>query len=151
MSENMCVGCDSDGENYPAIEVAPVLRGLDHAAFAALRFFPDKLSEIPDCVARWRVAPGVRFNACAIFARGSLPAIDLRARKSSFDHARFTGAFFAFDIAFAISIFLLCLLFCDRARVRRNGSQYCPTIRADDSLQTPSSRQDPAHTRSFDD
>jgi hypothetical protein len=48
-----------------------------------LRFFPDKPSEIPAQVALWRVAPGVRFNALAIFTGGSLRAITLRVRISS--------------------------------------------------------------------
>jgi hypothetical protein len=57
-------------------------------------------------VARWRVAPGVRFNVFAIFANGSLRAIDFSIRISSADQERLTVAFFVFDVAFAIVLLL---------------------------------------------
>src|SRR5208283_2868633 len=54
-------------------------------------------------VAFWRVAPSVRLRAFAIFAAGSLRAIRLRSRTSSFDHGRLTGTFILRATALAMS------------------------------------------------
>src|SRR5208283_4120397 len=54
-------------------------------------------------VAFWRVAPSVRLRAFAIFEAGSLRAIPLRRRTSSFDHGRLTGAFLLRATALAMS------------------------------------------------
>jgi hypothetical protein len=68
----------------------------DQGAFFAtfVRFFGRVLKEMLFIVARLRVAPGVRFRAAAIFARGSFPAMVLRRRSSSVDHERFVTDFF---------------------------------------------------------
>jgi hypothetical protein len=80
-----------------------------YAAFNNFRFLADMLREIPDCVAFWRVAPEVRFNAFAIFSTGSLRARLLRVRKSSLVHERFSVDFLLFTEGLAICEFpLLC-------------------------------------------
>jgi hypothetical protein len=61
--------------------------------FAGARFLGFMLSEMPSIVALWRVAPSVRFRDFAILASGSLRAMPLRRRRSSFDHGRLTDAF----------------------------------------------------------
>jgi hypothetical protein len=78
------------------------------------------LREIPDCVAFWRVAPEVRFNAFAIFSTGSLRAKLLRVRISSLVHDRFRVGFLLFTGGLAIWEFPL---LCDRliASRRRSG------------------------------
>jgi hypothetical protein len=53
-------------------------------------------------VAFCRVAPSVRLRVFAIFASGSLRAMLLSNRKSSFDHARRAGVFLARAAAFAM-------------------------------------------------
>src|SRR5260370_36664681 len=69
------------------------MRVLSQRFFAGARFLGFILSEMPSIVALWRVAPSVRFRDLAIFESGSLRAMPLRRRRSSFDHGRRIGAF----------------------------------------------------------
>jgi hypothetical protein len=62
--------------------------------FARARFLGVMLTETPRFVAFWRVAASVRLSAFAIFAAGSLRAMPLRRRTSSFVQGRLAGAFF---------------------------------------------------------
>ena len=68
-------------------------RALSQRFFADARFLGVILSEMPSMVALWRVAPSVRLRDFAILASGSLRAMPLSRRRSSFVHARLTGAF----------------------------------------------------------
>src|SRR5262245_27152030 len=61
--------------------------------FAGVRFLGVIRSETPIIVALWRVAPSVRLRDFAIFESGSLRAMLLRRRRSSFDHGLLTGGF----------------------------------------------------------
>jgi hypothetical protein len=66
---------------------------LSQRYFADVRLLGVILNDMPAIVALWRVAPSVRLRDFAIFESGSLRAILLRRRRSSFDHGRRTGAF----------------------------------------------------------
>src|SRR5208282_1222791 len=74
---------------------------LPQPFFADALFFGASLSDTPITVAFWRVAPSVRLSAFAILATGSLLAMDLKTRASSFDHGLRIGAVFFRTIALA--------------------------------------------------
>ncbi len=83
--------CGTDG-GWQSVSGAS-MRALSQRFFAGVRFLRAELSDTPKAVAFWRVALSVRLSALAIFATGSLRAMPLRARTSSFDHGRQAGDF----------------------------------------------------------
>jgi hypothetical protein len=107
--------------------------------FAGVRFLEANASDTPDIVALCRVAASVRLRAFAILGSGSLRAMLLRRRRSSFDHALRTGAFLvrtATFTTFAPTTFqtnvrsALCMI-CEalqasrRVRARRQNERSC--------------------------